>query len=189
MQENIRDRVFSEKSDVWAFGVLLYELLTGSEPYAGEDLLEVAVSIRDRARNPVSSIPRDIKIPKYILQVMELCFEVDPADRPTFAEIAEKLAAGKPSGYRSESDENEEPILGVDASRRKSKAKDGKKKKVKTSSDIEVDNAVELAPIDSASGKYGPITGSLGETPDSSPSSSKEKKPEAPTPHYGPIDS
>jgi serine/threonine protein kinase len=26
--ENIRDRVFSEKSDVWAYGVLLFELIT-----------------------------------------------------------------------------------------------------------------------------------------------------------------
>ncbi|XP_025112179.1 tyrosine-protein kinase Abl-like isoform X2 [Pomacea canaliculata] len=74
---------FSTKSDVWAFGVLLWELATyGMSPYPGVDLTEVYHLLERgyRMERPQGT-PADI----YILMLK--CWQWDPKDRPTFKEI------------------------------------------------------------------------------------------------------
>ncbi|KAI2560989.1 mitogen-activated protein kinase kinase kinase 11, partial [Homo sapiens] len=43
--EVIKASTFSKGSDVWSFGVLLWELLTGEVPYRGIDCLAVAYGV------------------------------------------------------------------------------------------------------------------------------------------------
>ncbi|KAK7455056.1 hypothetical protein BaRGS_00039527 [Batillaria attramentaria] len=74
---------FSTKSDVWAFGVLLWELATyGMSPYPGVDLTEVYHLLERgyRMERPQGT-PADV----YILMLK--CWQWDPKDRPTFKEI------------------------------------------------------------------------------------------------------
>lgn len=125
--ENLRERLFSEKSDVWSYGILLYELVVGHEPYSGEGLLEIAFAIRDNGRNPLGEFPKDRKPPKYIKKVMKRCFKIDPTERASFAEIVTMLEGSRPSGYSSAPDENEENLLGISSNRKTTKRRNTKR--------------------------------------------------------------
>ncbi|GIY25817.1 fibroblast growth factor receptor 4 [Caerostris extrusa] len=81
--EAISSRVYSEKSDVWAYGVLLYEIFTlGATPYPSipHDRLYEQLVLGHRMTKP-SECPIEV----YML--MRRCWSQLPCDRPTFEEI------------------------------------------------------------------------------------------------------
>src|SRR4029453_9822409 len=49
--EQARGRPVDKRSDIWAFGGVFYEMLTGTRPFAGDDVSEVAASILAREPN------------------------------------------------------------------------------------------------------------------------------------------
>jgi hypothetical protein len=80
-------------SDVYAYGVLLYETWTRKEPYEGEDLEQV---VRDVARPPPGALrviwkrpilPEGHAVPSAIVDLMEVCWHQDPLERPSFDDI------------------------------------------------------------------------------------------------------
>ncbi|KAL3871697.1 hypothetical protein ACJMK2_039681 [Sinanodonta woodiana] len=78
---------FSTKSDVWAFGVLLWELATyGMSPYPGVDLTEVYHLLERGYR-----MERPQGCPAHVYQLMMRCWQWDPKERPTFQEILQSL--------------------------------------------------------------------------------------------------
>jgi serine/threonine protein kinase len=102
--ESIRDRAYSEKSDVWAYGVTVYEIVSRSDPFSGKSLLEVAVKIRDEGYTVLKDkYPDDC--PKYLLRLMEWCFTADPLARPTFKDIGHWLEENAPEEARTNADE------------------------------------------------------------------------------------
>ncbi|CAL7939518.1 unnamed protein product [Xylocopa violacea] len=85
--ENLSDGVFTSDSDVWSFGVVLYEILTLAEiPYQGFSNEEV---LRHVLHKGTLNIPRNC--PENIQKIMEKCFKWRPSDRPTFMEIVSEL--------------------------------------------------------------------------------------------------
>ncbi|XP_071981757.1 tyrosine-protein kinase ABL1 isoform X2 [Engystomops pustulosus] len=81
--ESLAYNKFSIKSDVWAFGVLLWEIATyGMSPYPGIDLSQVYELLEKDYR-----MERPEGCPEKVYQLMRACWQWSPLDRPSFAEI------------------------------------------------------------------------------------------------------
>ncbi|XP_036309262.2 mitogen-activated protein kinase kinase kinase 21 [Pipistrellus kuhlii] len=87
--EVIKSSLFSKGSDVWSYGVLLWELLTGEVPYRGIDGLAVAYGV---AVNKLT-LPIPSTCPEPFARLMRECWQPDPHIRPSFALILQQLAA------------------------------------------------------------------------------------------------
>ncbi|XP_019937018.2 vascular endothelial growth factor receptor 2 isoform X2 [Paralichthys olivaceus] len=86
--ETIFDRVYTTQSDVWSFGVLLWEIFSlGASPYPGVCIDESfcrRLKVGTRMRPPEYATTE-------IYQTMLDCWLDRPTDRPTFAELVEHL--------------------------------------------------------------------------------------------------
>lgn len=92
--ESLKARQFSHASDVWMFGVTLWEMLTfGEEPWIGLNGSEILRKIDregERLYEPEASPPT-------MYEMMLRCWMRDPAERPTFASLRESLTGMVPS--------------------------------------------------------------------------------------------
>ncbi|KAJ3606044.1 hypothetical protein NHX12_028087 [Muraenolepis orangiensis] len=80
--ESLAYNKFSIKSDVWAFGVLLWEIATyGMSPYPGIDLSQVYELLEKDYR-----MDRPEGCPEKVYELMRACWKWIPGDRPSFAE-------------------------------------------------------------------------------------------------------
>lgn len=78
---------FSSESDVWSFGVLLYEIFSyGCQPYYGKNNQEVIEAIKNRE---LLACPEMCPINVYNLMLE--CFAEQPCKRPSFTEIHSRL--------------------------------------------------------------------------------------------------
>lgn len=85
--EGLAYNKFSTKSDVWAFGILLWEIATyGMSPYPGVDLTDVYHMLEKgyRMECPPGCPPK-------IYELMRECWQWVPGERPTFQEIHHAL--------------------------------------------------------------------------------------------------
>lgn len=76
--ESLRSANYSTKSDVWSFGILCWEVLSGKEPHLDADPLTVGVAIRDQGLTPDMNDEWD----PALISLMKDCWKVDPEQRP-----------------------------------------------------------------------------------------------------------
>ena len=88
--ESLKSQTYSSKSDVWTFGIVVYEIVARQEPHTGLDQMETGIKIRNEGLSP--------KIPSChpILQnIMTQCWNLDPENRPNFEIICNMLEQAK----------------------------------------------------------------------------------------------
>jgi serine/threonine protein kinase/dipeptidyl aminopeptidase/acylaminoacyl peptidase len=72
--EQARGRPVDRRADIWAFGVVLYEMLTGKRLFQGEDLTETLASV-------VKEQPDLSAVPARVRRLLQSCLEKDPKKR------------------------------------------------------------------------------------------------------------
>ncbi|KAK0161971.1 hypothetical protein PV327_008362 [Microctonus hyperodae] len=85
--ESFLDGIFTTKTDVWAFGVLLWEIMSfGYMPYTGCANREVMTMVTTGGR-----LEKPAGCPDPIYGIMAKCWHPRPEHRPSFATIVERL--------------------------------------------------------------------------------------------------
>lgn len=76
--EQARGKSVDRRADIWAFGVVLFEMLTGKRVFAGDDITDVLASVL-KSDPDWSAAPTDLPAP--IRRLLRRCLEKDPKAR------------------------------------------------------------------------------------------------------------
>ncbi|KAG2488607.1 hypothetical protein HYH03_012924 [Edaphochlamys debaryana] len=85
------------KADMYSYGVVLWEMLAGVQPWSGMSPIPIALQVAMHNRrlavpppNAPGSCPS--RWPPKLVQIIEECFDKDPLRRPAAAEVAKRIA-------------------------------------------------------------------------------------------------
>jgi tetratricopeptide (TPR) repeat protein/predicted Ser/Thr protein kinase len=100
--EQVRGLAGDARTDIWAFGVLLYEMLAGAKPFGGQTVGELFSCV---LRDPPKPLPGGV--PDRLRDVVQTCLAKDPARRHQRAAdirlLIETIAAGLRERHESSS--------------------------------------------------------------------------------------
>jgi serine/threonine-protein kinase len=89
--EQAKGRAVDHRADMWAFGCVLYEMLTGSRAFAGEDVTDTLANVL-KTEADMHALPPDV--PPFMRQVIAACLRKDPRQRLASAQDARLALAG-----------------------------------------------------------------------------------------------
>uniref|UniRef100_A0A4W3I6T4 Fibroblast growth factor receptor 3 n=2 Tax=Callorhinchus milii TaxID=7868 RepID=A0A4W3I6T4_CALMI len=85
--EALFDRVYTHQSDVWSFGVMLWETFTlGGSPYPGIPVEELFKLLKEGHR-----MDKPANCTHELYMIMRECWHAIPSQRPTFKQLVEDL--------------------------------------------------------------------------------------------------
>ncbi|KAK2981503.1 hypothetical protein RJ640_030965 [Escallonia rubra] len=85
--EVLRDEPSNEKSDIYSFGVILWELATLQQPWSNLNPAQVVAAVGFKCKR--LEIPRDLN--PQVAALIEACWANEPRKRPSFSSIMESL--------------------------------------------------------------------------------------------------
>jgi tetratricopeptide (TPR) repeat protein/TolB-like protein len=77
--EQVEGKPADNRADLYAFGLIMYEMVVGDVPFTGDSTLKVMYQrIQEKPKNPKTIKP---DLPNWIVRIIMRCLERDPADR------------------------------------------------------------------------------------------------------------
>jgi serine/threonine-protein kinase len=89
--EQAKCRPIDQRTDIWAFGVVLFEMITGVRPFTGQTAIEVLASV-------IHEEPDWKRTPRRVRSLIRACLEKNPAKRPRDFDKALRLLKAKQGG-------------------------------------------------------------------------------------------
>ncbi|WOK94082.1 serine/threonine-protein kinase HT1-like isoform X1 [Canna indica] len=89
--EMIQHRPYNHKVDVYSFGIVLWELITGMLPFQNMTAVQAAFAVVNKGVRPI--IPQDC-LPA-LGEIMTRCWDANPDVRPSFTEIVRMLESAQ----------------------------------------------------------------------------------------------
>ncbi|KAJ8598414.1 hypothetical protein CTAYLR_007645 [Chrysophaeum taylorii] len=87
--ELIDDNVFTEKSDVYSYAIVVWEILSRETPWGEMSHVQIAMSVVYKKMRP--PLPKGVTGAEDLVKLMHLCWSHNPDDRPSFKTIAQSL--------------------------------------------------------------------------------------------------
>eukprot|EP00249_Psilotum_nudum_P001642 c14259_g1_i1 orf=466-2823(+) len=85
--EMVQEKPYSRKVDVYSFGIVLWELLTGLVPFSEMTAVQAAIAVAQKDERP----PLWPNCPLSLSKLMQNCWSTDPNKRPEFSEVQKHL--------------------------------------------------------------------------------------------------
>ncbi|EXX62249.1 Rad53p [Rhizophagus irregularis DAOM 197198w] len=86
--EVLRGKLYTQAADIYSFGMVMYFIATGRQPFADrahDELL--ALDICEEVRPKLN----ELEAPKFYIELMKRCWDSNPNNRPNAAEISDQL--------------------------------------------------------------------------------------------------
>ena len=99
--EQIQGKEADARSDIFAFGAMLYEMLTGKRPFEGKSQLSVASAVLEKEPDPISKIQP--LAPPSLEHVVQTCIAKDPDQRfQSVHDLKLQFSGSSPAAARQE---------------------------------------------------------------------------------------
>ncbi|KAG2444544.1 hypothetical protein HXX76_001290 [Chlamydomonas incerta] len=89
---NARNCVITHHSDMYSYGIMLWEMLAGARPWRGLNMLQIAVAVCEKQQRPRLEDLGEARCPQALRALVAQCWDPVPERRPGAAEVAKELA-------------------------------------------------------------------------------------------------